>query len=103
VINNLLDNANKYSDKKPEIMISTKNLEGRIEISIKDNGMGMSKESQKHIFKKFHRIQTGDIHDIKGFGLGLYYVYTVVKAMGGLVFVRSEKEKGSEFKISFPV
>jgi len=103
VINNLLDNANKYSDKKPEILISTKNLEGRVEMSIKDNGMGMSKESQKHIFKKFHRIQTGDIHNIKGFGLGLYYVYTVVKAMGGLVFVRSEKEKGSEFKISFPV
>jgi two-component system phosphate regulon sensor histidine kinase PhoR len=103
VINNLLDNANKYSEEKPEIRISTENSEGRIEISIKDNGMGMSKESQKHIFKKFHRIQTGDIHDIKGFGLGLYYVYTVVEAMGGSVFVVSELNKGSEFKISFPV
>ena len=103
VINNLLDNANKYSEDKPDIWISTENSEGKIEISVKDNGMGISKENQKHIFKKFHRIQTGDIHDIKGFGLGLYYVYTVVKAMGGSVFVKSEQNKGSEFKLSFPV
>ena len=103
VINNLLDNAYKYSGEKPEIWISTKNSEGRIEIAVKDNGMGMSKENQKHIFDNFFRLQAGDIHDIKGFGLGLYYVKTVVEAMGGSVFVKSELNKGSEFTILFPV
>ncbi len=103
VINNLLDNAYKYSGEKPEILISTKNSEGRIEIALKDNGKGISKENQKHIFDNFLRLQAGDIHDIKGFGLGLYYVKTVVEAMGGSVFVNSELNKGSEFKILFPV
>jgi two-component system phosphate regulon sensor histidine kinase PhoR len=65
--------------------------------------MGISKENQKHIFANFFRLQAGDIHDIKGFGLGLYYVKTVVEAMGGSVFVNSELNKGSEFRILFPV
>ena len=103
VINNLLDNAYKYSGEKPEILISTKNSEGKIEMVVKDNGMGISKENQKHIFANFFRLQAGDIHDIKGFGLGLYYVKTVVEAMGGSVFVNSELNKGSEFRILFPV
>ncbi len=103
VINNFLDNALKYSGKNPEILVYTGNIEGKIEIAVKDNGMGMAKESLKHIFKKFHRVQTGDIHDIKGFGLGLYYVSTVVGAMGGRVTAKSEINKGSEFKIIFPV
>jgi two-component system phosphate regulon sensor histidine kinase PhoR len=103
VINNLLDNACKYSGEKPEILISTKNSEGKIEMVVKDNGMGISKENQKHIFANFFRLQAGDIHDIKGFGLGLYYVKTVVEAMGGSVFVNSELNKGSEFRILFPV
>ena len=102
IINNLLDNANKYSPENPVITISTGWVNGKIRISVLDNGIGIKKEDQSEIFKKFHRLQSGDIHDVKGFGLGLYYVETMVEAMGGTIEVESERHKGSRFNIFFP-
>lgn len=103
IINNLLDNANKYSPENPEIVISTRNLNGSLQIDVKDKGIGISKENQNDVFKKFHRLQTGDIHDVKGFGLGLYYVKTMVEEMGGSIEVKSELGAGSCFTLKFPV
>ena len=71
IVNNLLDNANKYSPEKPEISVSTRNVNGGLEVIVSDKGMGMSKEAKKHIFDKFYRVHTGNLHDIKGFGLPL--------------------------------
>jgi len=103
IINNLLDNANKYSPDGPVVEISTKNLNSSIHISVKDKGIGISSENQPHVFKKFHRLQTGDIHDVKGFGLGLFYVKTMVEEMGGEITLESELKLGSSFTISFPL
>ena len=102
IINNLLDNANKYSPEKPEITISTKNLSHGIEITVADKGIGMSKEARKHIFDKFYRVHTGNRHDVKGFGLGLSYVKAMMDAHRGAVDVRSELGKGSSFILFFP-
>lgn len=99
IINNLLDNAIKYSDKAPEIQIKTSNKGSTIEIKIIDNGIGIKKEHLKQIFDKFYRVPTGDLHDVKGFGLGLYYVQELVKQHGGKLEVKSEFGKGSEFTI----
>jgi len=92
IINNLLDNAIKYSLEKPEISISTKNRKKGIEITVSDKGMGMNKETRKHIFEKFYRVHTGNVHDIKGFGLGLSYVKSLVDAHHGEITVKSEDE-----------
>ncbi len=102
IINNLLDNANKYSPEKPEITVSTRNLPNGLEISIADNGIGMSREDRKNIFDKFFRVHTGNLHDVKGFGLGLSYVKAMVDAHNGSVNVRSELDKGSNFILFFP-
>lgn len=102
IINNLLDNANKYSKDQPDITLSAHDSADRIAISIKDKGIGMNKESQRKIFDKFYRVPTGNVHDIKGFGLGLAYVKTMVEAHHGEVFVESEPEKGSTFTIYLP-
>jgi two-component system, OmpR family, phosphate regulon sensor histidine kinase PhoR len=102
VVNNLLDNAEKYTPESPNIVISTKDVRGGIEISIQDNGIGMSKESVKMIFEKFYRVHTGNLHDVKGFGLGLSYVKAMVDAHHGKVTVKSELEKGSTFTIFLP-
>lgn len=102
IVNNLLDNANKYSPERPEISVSTKNLNGSIQIDVVDKGIGISREYQQDVFKKFHRLQTGDIHNVKGFGLGLFYVKTMVEEMGGSIELKSELEKGSCFSIKFP-
>lgn len=101
VIFNLLDNAIKYSKDKPQISISTQNNANELIIKIADNGIGMSKDQQKKIFDQFYRIPTGNVHDVKGFGLGLSYVHTMVKKMNGSIQVHSEKEIGSEFIIKF--
>ena len=102
-IHNLIDNAIKYSSEKPEVKIETHNHKGSIEISVKDNGIGIPQENQKHIFDKFYRTPTGNIHDIKGFGLGLNYVKTIVEAYAGTVKLISKENEGSTFVIKLPL
>ena len=102
IINNLLDNANKYSPEKPEITVSTRNVSNGVEITVADKGIGMSKEAKKKIFEKFYRVHTGNLHDVKGFGLGLAYVKTMVTAHKGSVDVKTDPGKGSSFIIFLP-
>jgi two-component system, OmpR family, phosphate regulon sensor histidine kinase PhoR len=102
VINNLLDNANKYSPEKPDISVSTRNMSNGVEVTITDKGIGMTKEAKKKIFEKFYRVHTGNLHDVKGFGLGLSYVKTMVTAHKGSIDVKSEPNKGSSFIVFFP-
>lgn len=99
---NLLDNAIKYTEKDPLIRISTRNERKGILISIADNGMGMNRDVQKRIFEKFYRQSSGNIHNIKGFGLGLSYVKAIVDAIGGSISVKSETGKGSTFEVFIP-
>jgi two-component system phosphate regulon sensor histidine kinase PhoR len=101
VIYNLIDNAIKYSVNEPDITISTLNKNGQVVIKVADKGIGMSRDQQAKIFEQFYRIPTGNLHDVKGFGLGLSYVNTVVKRLNGMISVKSEKEKGSEFELKF--
>jgi two-component system phosphate regulon sensor histidine kinase PhoR len=103
VIYNLIDNAIKYSIGPPDITVSTLNKNGQVVIRVADKGVGMSRDQQTKIFEQFYRIPTGNLHDVKGFGLGLSYVNTVVKRLNGIISVRSEKEKGSEFELKFQV
>ncbi|GGH16542.1 hypothetical protein GCM10007352_26020 [Mucilaginibacter phyllosphaerae] len=103
VMYNLIDNAIKYSKEAPEIAISTVNRNGHLVIKVADKGIGMSRDQQTKIFEQFYRIPTGNLHDVKGFGLGLSYVNTIVKRLDGTISVRSEKEKGAEFELKFPV
>ena len=100
---NLVDNAIKYSKDRPEITISTLNKNGHVIIRVSDKGIGMSRDQQTKIFEQFYRIPTGNLHDVKGFGLGLSYVNTIVKRLNGTIGVRSEKDKGSEFELKFSV
>jgi two-component system, OmpR family, phosphate regulon sensor histidine kinase PhoR len=102
IINNLLDNANKYADKEPLIKIKAWDQNGSVFVSIADNGIGMSKEAQKKIFDKFYRVPTGNLHDVKGFGLGLAYVKTMLEAHQGEISVSSELGKGSTFTLKLP-
>ena len=102
LIYNLLDNANKYTPRKPHIRVSTENAPGGILIFVQDNGIGISKTYQKKIFEKLFRIPTGDIHNVKGFGLGLSYVKFVVEKHLGTITVESEPNKGSTFRIFLP-
>lgn len=103
VIVNILDNAIKYSQEKPIIDIYTENVKDFILIKIKDNGIGMSKHAQKRIFDKFYREHTGDLHNVKGHGLGLAYVQQIVEVHNSQVYVESEKGKGSTFIIKMPL
>jgi len=99
VIVNILDNAIKYNDNSPEIFIKTLNVGDRIQIEIKDNGIGMTKAVQSKIFEKFYRKQTGDLHDVKGHGLGLAYVKKIISFHNGNITVESAVGKGSKFII----
>ena len=100
-MNNLLDNAMKYTENTPEILVETYSQNQKVSIKVSDNGIGMSKEVQKHIFDKFYRKPSGNIHNIKGFGLGLSYVKAIVDAHGGTISVSSEPGNGSTFTLSF--
>ena len=102
ILNNLLDNANKYTKESPIIHIKAWDQNGFVFVSIQDNGIGMSKEATKKIFDKFYRVPTGNIHDVKGFGLGLSYVKTIMEAHKGEISVNSEPGKGSIFTIKLP-
>ena len=102
VFSNIIDNAIKYSDDRPLIQISTENRNDVIQVSISDNGKGISRDTQKKIFDKFYRVPTGDVHDVKGFGLGLYYVKTIIEAHQGSVHVQSNLNKGTSFYVSLP-
>lgn len=101
ILNNLLDNAMKYTEKPPEILVETYNKDQQVFVRVSDNGIGMSKEVQKNIFDKFYRKQSGNIHNVKGFGLGLSYVKAIVDAHGGTISVSSEPGNGSVFTLSF--
>ena len=103
IIFNLLDNANKYSPQDPQIRISTLNSGKNLIIRVADKGIGMSRDQLGKIFDQFYRIPTGNLHDVKGFGLGLSYVSNIVKKLHGTIRVKSEKDKGSEFEISLPL
>jgi len=100
VIYNLIDNAIKYSEDKPVINIITKNEDENLILSIKDNGIGIAEDQIKNIFDKFYRIPTGNIHNVKGFGIGLYYVQLIIKAHKGTLNVKSKLIYGTEFIIN---
>ena len=102
VIFNLLDNANKYTLYNPQIEISTENSYSGLLIAVKDNGTGISKANQKKIFEKLYRIPTGNIHNVKGFGLGLSYVKAIVEAHEGKITLESELNRGTNFILYLP-
>ncbi|MGD1845038.1 MAG: sensor histidine kinase [Salibacteraceae bacterium] len=102
IVNNLLDNAEKYSAEGAQIKVSTESKGEQLLLRIRDNGIGISRDNLKHIFDKFYRVPTGNVHNVKGFGLGLYYVRTMTQAHHGSISVESEPGKGSLFTLRFP-
>lgn len=102
VLMNLLDNAMKYSEGKPNISIVTNNLKQMMVIDVMDQGIGMSREEQRHVFDRYYRGHSGDVHDVKGFGIGLSYARMILEAHGGKMEVRSRKGSGSIFTIYIP-
>lgn len=102
VVQNLLDNANKYTPVRPQITLATRDADGGIVFSIQDNGIGISKTDQKKIFDKLYRVPEGNTHNYKGFGLGLSYVKTVVDTHGGSIRLESELKKGTKMEIFIP-
>jgi two-component system phosphate regulon sensor histidine kinase PhoR len=102
IVNNLLDNAIKYSVDQPQINVLTENSNDGIRISVEDNGVGISKDAREKVFDKFFRVTSGNIHNVKGFGLGLSYVKAIVLAFGGNISLESEPGKGSRFEIYLP-
>ena len=103
VIQNLLDNAIKYSNGQPSIAISTSNTNKKLVIAVSDQGVGIAPEHHRHLFDKFYRVTTGNLHNIKGFGLGLSYVKYIVEAHGGDIRVQSKEAEGTTFIMEFPV
>ena len=101
-VQNLLDNANMYSPVKPHIVVSTRDATGGIVFTVEDNGIGIGKKDQKKIFDKLYRVPEGNMHNYKGFGLGLSYVKTVVEKHGGTVKLESELRKGTRFEVFLP-
>ncbi|HXB12406.1 MAG TPA: HAMP domain-containing sensor histidine kinase, partial [Bacteroidia bacterium] len=101
-LRNLIDNAIKYSKEKPELYIQTHNVGRNLIVEVSDKGIGIEKEYHKKVFEKFFRVPTGDIHDVKGFGLGLAYVKKIIELHGGTIELQSEKGKGTTFTIKIP-
>ena len=99
---NLIDNAVKYSHEKPEITIQTFNGNQNLIFKVSDKGIGIEKEYQKKVFDKFFRVPTGDVHDVKGFGLGLAYIKAIVELHEGTIELESEKGNGTIFTITLP-
>jgi len=99
---NLLDNAVKYTTRPPEIVIRTTSSQGHIVIRIEDKGTGISRENQRKVFHRFYRVPTGNVHDVKGFGIGLNYVKLIVESHQAKISLESEPGKGSIFTIRFP-
>ncbi|HZL76095.1 MAG TPA: HAMP domain-containing sensor histidine kinase [Bacteroidales bacterium] len=102
LVNNLIDNAIKYSPESPDIAVTTKNNDRGIIMSVEDKGIGMSKSVQSRIFERFYRQTSGNVHDVKGFGLGLNYASAIIEAHKGNVIVTSEPGKGSRFDVFLP-
>ncbi len=104
LISNLVDNALKYSnqDVAPAVKIETWAASSQLHIAITDNGIGMTRDTLKRIYEKFYRAHTGNIHNVKGFGLGLSYVKTLVDAHRGTITAESTLGKGSRFQLGFP-
>ncbi len=103
IMHNLLDNSLKYCETAPMVEIKTQNKGGNLWIEVSDNGLGVSEKDQKLVFNKFYRVPTGNVHNVKGFGLGLYYVKQMVEAHQGKISLKSTLGKGSTFKIIIPV
>lgn len=102
LVNNLLDNAIKYSPESPEITVETRNIDDGVLMSVSDKGIGMTKSVQSKIFERFYRQASGKVHDVKGFGVGLNYVKAIVEAHKGTITVTSEPGKGSRFDVYLP-
>ena len=100
---NLLDNANKYSPSSPEIIVETRSADAGIEIAVHDKGIGINRDALRKIFDRFYRVPTGNVHDVKGFGLGLSYVHTMALAHGGHIRATSKPGVGSSFYLFLPV
>ncbi|MDL2212760.1 HAMP domain-containing histidine kinase [Bacteroides sp. OttesenSCG-928-E20] len=101
IISNLIDNAVKYSPESTTITIKSRIKENKLEISVADKGIGISGDKQKHIFDKFYRVPQGNLHNVKGYGLGLYYVKNMMDKLGGTIHLHSEPGKGSVFTLVF--
>lgn len=99
---NLIDNGLKYSTQNPELLIQTFNYDKWFTLTVSDNGIGIEEEYQKKVFENFFRVPTGDVHDVKGFGLGLTYIKSIVELHGGSIELQSEKGKGTVFIIKLP-
>jgi two-component system phosphate regulon sensor histidine kinase PhoR len=103
VVHNILDNAVKYSDGAPSISVATAMENDRLLLTVSDRGIGIPKEYLERVFDKYYRVPTGNIHDVKGFGLGLSYVRLIVEGHGGTVSLRSNPAAGTTVEIRFPV